>query len=207
LTQVLTQHFVNSRNVVSLHRSDAWDARLSWELLELQVSRHVGVRWDRRKSDFNELFGVETSVPVGGVCNRSRNCNTGSVHSLPDVVHVYSARDLFNEDGRQPFGSQVLVHAEEVYFSHSYGLSVANHVHGDPRNEAKQTLLLAAADSKEPLGLLAWRQERPSKERDAVVKAEHRVVVLDVVLRQQVVELFRLSVVVEVEVGPVVALR
>ena len=69
--------------------------------------------------------------------------HAGGVHSLEDALQVYSPRDLPDEDRGKPFGTQLLVHAEEVDLHHLLGLGVNANMGRHRRDEANKFVALS----------------------------------------------------------------
>ena len=76
------------------------------------------------KPDVDALLGVEAPVEVSGVAVRRGDHDSSSVSSLPDASSVGPPSHFFDQDWGQPLGSQLLVHAEEVYLNHFNLLSI-----------------------------------------------------------------------------------
>ena len=83
--------------------------------------------------------------------------------------------------------------AQKVYLHHELGLFVHADVGRNGGDEAHQLGRLADPDSNVPFLKATWRLECPPQKLGRVVKAEHVVIVLDVVFIEQDVELFQLK--------------
>jgi len=99
------------------------------------------------------------------------------------------------------------MHAQEVDLSHGNLLTTDNIMDGNAGNETKKLILLAASDTEQPLFVVAWGSQSPFKEGDGVVEAEHVVIIFNIVLSQQVIDFFCLSIVINVNIRPIVACR
>ena len=129
-------------------------------------------------------------MPVGSISDGGGNSNTGSVHCLPDVASIHTTGNLADEDWGQAVSSELFVDAEEVDFGHLYDLTFAAYFHGNARNEAVEGVLGTAADSDQPVGMLAGWEKGPAEEGHRVVKAEHSIIILHIISRQQIIQLF-----------------
>ncbi len=69
------------------------------------------------KLHFAQLFHIQASVPVSSTSDWSWDSSASSVDSLPNVVTIDPSRNLFYKNWGQAFGTQILVHTQEVDFS------------------------------------------------------------------------------------------
>lgn len=80
-------------------------------------------------------------------------------------------------------------------------------MYGNTWNKTEEFLLFTPSYTNKPLSGLARRLKRPSKELNAVVESKHSVVILNIILGQQVVQLFGLGNVWQIYVAPIISGR
>ena len=97
---------------------------------------HRHVPREMREFHLDQLLGVDRSMPVPTGAHGLGQHHAGSVHSLEDALQVHSPRDLPDEDRGKSFGTQLLVHAEEVDLHHLLGLGVNANMGRHRRDEA-----------------------------------------------------------------------
>ena len=143
---------------------------------------------------------VGTGLPASS--HRFRQDHASRVDSLEYSLDVDSPGDLSDEDWGQPLGSQLLVDTEEVNLHHLLLLVVHPDVGGDCGDETDQLVAFTDSDATVPFLKEPWRFEGPGQELRAVVKPEHVVIVLHVVLVQQDVELLQHQRILQLECVP-----
>lgn len=82
-------------------------------------------------------------------------------------------------------------------------MSTDDHVHLDSSDEADE--FITATNSYHPLSWLARWVQGPAQERDGVIEAELAVRILDVMVGEQLVDLFRLLVIAQVKCLPIIS--
>ena len=146
-------------------------------------------------------------MPVSGLWNRDWNKDTCCVYRLPYVEKIDSAGDLLNQNCRETFSSQALMHAQKVNLSHCDFLATDNIMDGDAWNETKKLIFFATSHAKQPVLVVPWGSESPPKELDGVVEAEHVVIILNIILSQQLIDFECLCIVINVNICPIEAFR
>ena len=104
---------------------------------------HRHVPREMREFHLDQLLGVDRPMPVPTGAHGLGQHHAGGVHSLEDALQVYSPRDLPDEDRGKPFGTQLLVHAEEVDLHHLLGLGVNANMGRHRRDEANKFVALS----------------------------------------------------------------
>lgn len=84
-------------------------------------------------------------IPTGG--NRSRQHNPRSIHRLEDSAVVDSPRDFLDEDRCQSFGTQLLVHTQEINFHAWKSLLVCAYCGGYGRYERNEFVRFGRPDA------------------------------------------------------------
>lgn len=117
-TSHLRQQLMCFRHILHRHFPKSRRPRLIRQLVELQRPLHRHVSREMRKLHVDQFFRVQTSVPVAASRDGLREDHTCSVNRLENTRQVDPSRYLPYQDGREPFRSQLLVDAEEIYLHH-----------------------------------------------------------------------------------------
>lgn len=202
LFQIVIQKLMNGLNILLFHCSETLNICVLWEFVNLYVSGHRRILWQRRESNLDELLWIERSVIISSGCNRTWDNYTSSINSLPNVTSIYSSRNLTNQHWCQSFSSQWLVDTKEVDLCHFHCDVIDTHVDWHTRDEAVELLLFTTSDPEEPILVVTRWSKCPLEEFDRVIEPKHVIVIFDIVLSQEIVDLFAFFVILDVDVAP-----
>mmetsp|Transcript_28554 Transcript_28554/g.52765 ORF Transcript_28554/g.52765 Transcript_28554/m.52765 type:complete len:262 (-) Transcript_28554:390-1175(-) len=202
LRQIFHHHFMRGRYIRKSHGSQSPQRRGQRQFVQLLEPRHGHTSRQPREPNLHQLLRIQRPMVIPATRHVSRQHHPGRVHRLEHSRVIDPPCDFLNEDGRQSFGTELLVHAQKVHLDHVLGLVVHADFGGDSRDERHETIGFAGAYAEVELFLEAGRGERPGEEVLGVVEAEHASVVLDVVFVEEVVDFFFLFGVGDVDLGP-----
>lgn len=203
LFQVVIQKLMNGLDILGFHRSETLNICVLWQFVNLYVPGHRRILWQRREPNLDELLRIKRSVIIGSGCNRRWNNYTSSINSLPNVTSIYSSRNLTNQHWRQSLRSQRLVDTKEVDLCHLQFDAINIHVNWHARDEAEELVLLSTSDSEEPIFVVAGWSKCPLEELDGVIEPKHIIVIFDIVLSQEIVDLFAFCVILNIDITPI----
>mmetsp|Transcript_1391 Transcript_1391/g.4568 ORF Transcript_1391/g.4568 Transcript_1391/m.4568 type:complete len:341 (-) Transcript_1391:502-1524(-) len=204
---MFVEHRAADGHVCGPERAEAARERLVRQLEHLDQPRHGVPRAKRREANINQLLRVQRAMPVLAKANRLWDDDAGRVRGLEDAGEVAAARDLADKHGRKALGAQLLVHAQEVHLARREPVAVDDDLGGRRADEGDELPARAHAHADVPLELVAGRHHRPLDERLGILKPEHGLRVLHVVLLEERVELRELGVVVQPDGRPLEACR
>ena len=202
LFQIVIQKLMDRFDILGFHCSETNYSCVLWQFVNLYVSGHRRILWQRRESNLDELLGIERSVIISSGCNRRWDNYTGSINCLPNVTSIYSSRNLTNQHWRQSFCSQWLVDTKEVNLCHLHWDAISAHVNWHTRDEAVEPILLTTSDPEEPIFVVTRWSKCPLKEFDGVIEPKHIIVIFDIVLSQEIVDLCAFFVILDIDVAP-----
>jgi hypothetical protein len=111
-----------------------------------------------RKSDINELFGLEIAMEVGCFDYWFGDYHTGCVDCLPNILGVYSSSYFFDQEWSKFFATKLLVYTKEIDFDNFHGLIVQIHLDRDSRNKANKFFGLFRPNSQVPVLNVSWNK-------------------------------------------------
>mmetsp|Transcript_88909 Transcript_88909/g.226248 ORF Transcript_88909/g.226248 Transcript_88909/m.226248 type:complete len:221 (+) Transcript_88909:788-1450(+) len=155
-----------------------------------------------RETNIDELLRVQRAVVVAALRNGPWEHDAGSVDRLPNVLLVHAPCDLLDQDGSQALAPQLFVDTQEVDLDHGDQVFIHLDARGDAGDESDQLTARLHAHAQVPMPQELGRLEGPPQEAHRIIKTEHAVVVLDIVLAQKHVDLLSLGFVVDVARAP-----
>ena len=139
--------------------------------------------------------------------HRSGQQHSSRVHRLPHFPQISPPSHFLNQHGSQPVCAQLFMNTQKINLDHVNLLVSDLHSHRYPRHEPHQLLTLAYPDPQVQLRSKPRRSQGSFQKGNAVIKSEHIVIVLYVVLCQQLVDLLHLIRIVEVNGCPLESRR
>ena len=202
LLQVVVEKAGDSLHVRGPELPDARGLGGVRQLVQLQMSLHGHVAGQVTELDFNQLLWIDGPVPIATGSHRLGEHHSSCVDCLENAIDVNTSCDLSDQHWCQPLSPQLLVDTEEVDLDYLLLLLIDPDVSGDCRDEAHQFVALAHPHSTMPLLEVARRLEGPGQELGAVVKPEHVVIILHVVLIEQHIELLKHQGIIQLQCVP-----
>ena len=175
-------------NILFFHRAKSRDLQVSIDLMHLDKACHRHLSWQRCEAHFDKLLRVEITMPVQGSRERSWDGGAGGIDSLPHVADIDTTCNFLDQHRCQALSTKFLVDAQEVDLSSLDCLTIQVHLDGNASDHTKELVVLSTANSDQPRGLAIGWAKGPSQEGDRVVKAEHGIIILDVILHKQVID-------------------
>lgn len=110
------------------HGSQSVDGGLGRETMKFREFCHACACRFVCKSHLDEFFDIDVSVEVLSCGKWSGQSSAAGVDSLPLVTKVDSASDFLDQERSKALGSELLVDAQEVNFSHINLVAIDNHL-------------------------------------------------------------------------------
>mmetsp|Transcript_52921 Transcript_52921/g.124249 ORF Transcript_52921/g.124249 Transcript_52921/m.124249 type:complete len:317 (-) Transcript_52921:275-1225(-) len=193
---------MDSWHVVLLHLSHAGELAAFWHLVQLDGPGHCHARTKVGESNLDELLRVQGSVVISALTDRSWQDHASGVNRLPYILAIHAASYLLDKNWSQPFGAQLLVHAEEVDLCHLDHFVENLNVRRDSSDEADKLATTFDTNAQMPVPQVLWWLQSPPQEVRGVVKAKHAVIIFHVVLRQKGIHLQDLSLRIHIARAP-----
>mmetsp|Transcript_39085 Transcript_39085/g.70547 ORF Transcript_39085/g.70547 Transcript_39085/m.70547 type:complete len:300 (+) Transcript_39085:641-1540(+) len=124
------------------------------------------------------------------------------VNCLPDALAIHSPSDLLDENWGEALRSKLLVNTQEVDLCHLARLVIHLHHRWNAGDETYELTSSLHSHTEMPLSQVLWWLQRPPKKLNRIVKAEHAVIVFDVIFTKQCVDLLDLSGIIHVAGAP-----
>lgn len=185
LREIIIEEFMDSSNILFFHGTKSFDIGLFWESVELDNSSSGLVSTKTGEIDVNQFQWVKRSVVVSGLGNWGWDNNSSSIDGLPNIFSVNSSSDFLDQHRGKSIVSQLLINTQKVDLSHlSLILLLKMHMNWDPSNESNQFSGFNKSNSQNPVFVVFWWSQCPSQKCWAIVKSEHIIFILDVILSQ-----------------------
>lgn len=160
--KVVVKKVPDTVDVLGLHGSNASNLGVLWELVHSDVTgqRHASLK--RGELYVNQLFAVDVAVPVSRMTEGRGDGWASSINSLPNLLTVNSAGDLFDQHRCQFLRSQLCVYTEIVNLTHLNFFAIRDNVNWDASNKRKERVFLSSTDTQEPVFVITRRREGPA---------------------------------------------
>lgn len=95
-------------------------------------------------------------MPVCGTGDWGGDSRTSGVDGLPNILHIDSTSDFFDQNWSQALSSQIFVHAKEIDFSTLDKATIHLHTNRNTADKSKEASLFASTNSNDPTRLTTW---------------------------------------------------